>query len=139
MKVYLSGNMTPCTNHYHKWCNLMPQQLGPRFNCTKAKDLALANCSDPGKYIVHHDLARLKRCDIVIVNLGVTDRTHHLTGAIVEVYEAYKQGKPVYAFTESGSIRSEQSNSPWMQEFITREFGSKEELITFLKDEDNMI
>ena len=73
----------------------------------------------------------LKKCDMVVINLSV-ENDAHLTGAIVECYEAIKQGKVVYAFT-GDKPRSEQANSPWLRSFITKEFGSMEELVTFLQ------
>ena len=134
-KIYLSGNMSPSADYYYNWTNDIEAALDDsEYTCS------ISAFKDPskGKLIVRHDLARLSRCDMVVINLSITDVAYHMTGAIVEIYEAYKQGKPVYAFTEEGMPRSMQANSPWMSEFITEEFDSMDDLLHFLKFEDNL-
>lgn len=127
-KIYASGNMTPRPELYYFWIGQLKNDLDERY------DVSESTFKNPqhGKLIVRHDLARLKECDILVINLGVTDTNHHLTGAVVEVYEAYKQGIPVYAFTTPNTLRSHQANSPWMSEFIAAEFDSYDSLVNYL-------
>lgn len=134
-KIYLSGNMSPCADYYYNWTNDVHSALSDSgYECS------ISAFKDPskGRFIVRHDLARLTRCDMVVINLSLMDEAYHMTGAVVEIYEAYKQGKPVYAFTEEDCPRSPQANSPWMSEFITEEFESLDDLIYFLQFEDNL-
>lgn len=135
-KIYLSGNMSPDPQYYQDWTSQMADDLEGHYICSISKFKAAAE----SKYIVHHDLARLKVCDILVVNLGITEQHHHLTGAVVEVYEAFKQNKPVYAFWDDSSdiVRSQQASSPWIQEFVTNEFYDYEDLIDHLKFEENL-
>ena len=76
---------------------------------------------------------------MLIVNLGVTALEHHLTGLVVECYEAHNQHMPVYAFTSKELKRSQQGDSPWLQQFITKEFESERELTDYLMSMDNLI
>lgn len=136
MKIYLSGNMTPSAEIYDTWTSLFEEHLSlfdTPFECSASK------LKDPfdGKFIVHHDLARLKNCDIVVANLSVTDKAHHLTGAVVEIYEAYKQNKPVYVFYGDG-VKSEQASSPWIQQFVTKEFEHLTDVLEYLIHEENV-
>lgn len=127
LRIYLSGNMTPSSDFYYDWTEEMAMDLNEtQYECSSSM---LKDC---GKYIVQHDLARLKRSDLLVVNLSVTDPSHHMTGAVVEVYEAFKRNIPVYAFTNDKYYRSEQANSPWIQQFVTKEFDSYDELLNHL-------
>lgn len=134
MKIYLSGNMSPSADYYSDWTQRITEDLGEYF------ETSISELKDPtyGKFIVHHDLARLKRCDMVIANLSVQNTNYHLTGAIVEIYEAFKQNKAVYTFWDDGAYPSEQSLSPWIQQFVTRHFHSYDELVDFVRFEDNL-
>lgn len=139
MRIYLSGNMTPNVEFYNEWTNKLKNILsyGKNLNVSIAKNKEIKYFDDK-KFIVRHDLARLKRCDAVVINLGVTDLSHHLTGAVVEIYEAYKSGIPVYAFCSDNALLSTQSSSPWIEEFITKFFYTEEDLVNFLRYDDNM-
>lgn len=130
--IYLSGNMTPNSGAYYSWVSRMTEDLDLDY------DLSWSVEKHDPKFIVRHDLARLKKCDILVVNLGVTNTKHHLTGAIVEVYEAYKQNIPVYAFVGDDLKRSEQASSPWISEFITHEFDSYSDIVFHLRWEENL-
>lgn len=135
MRLYLSGNMSPSSDYYYVWTEKLKESLenaGYEFSISMLKD------PSQSKFIVQHDLARLKRCDCVVVNLNVFNSSYHLTGAVVEVYEAYKQGKAVYAFSDPDIPVSEQGDSPWMDQFITARFDSMEDLIAWLQFEDNL-
>jgi len=137
VRIYLSGNMTPDADYYDSWTADLALDLDDTdFVCSSSM---LKDPSD-GKYIVNHDLARLTRCDMVVANLSVTDKNFHLTGLIVEVYEAYKQNKPVYTFFDDVGdyIPSDQGLSPWIQQFVTRHFNSYSDLIDFIRFEDNV-
>lgn len=135
MKIYLSGNMTPSAEYYDMWTSTMTYDLEDVNIRTSISEL-----KDPsdGKFIVYHDLARLKRCDMLVANLSVTDHNYHLTGAIVEIYEAYKQNKAVYTFFDDAALASEQALSPWIQQFVTRHFDTYEDLIDYLRLEENV-
>ena len=90
LNLYLAGNMTPNTEYYNMWTDDFEASFDEQdFECSKA---TIAS-DESGKFIVHHDLARLKRCDILIANLSVKSSENHLTGLVVEIYEAYKQNK----------------------------------------------
>lgn len=134
MKIYLSGNMSPSSIYYDEWTQQISEDLD--YVC----ETSISKLKDPsdGKFIVHHDLARLKRCDMLVANLSVKDFNYHLTGAIVEIYEAFKQNKPVYTFWDESAYPSEQSLSPWIQEFVTKHFNSYEDLIDYIRFEDNL-
>jgi nucleoside 2-deoxyribosyltransferase len=135
MKIYLSGNMSPNPDYYDYWTKDLKHLLkDSKFTCSESR------LKDPmdSKFIVQHDFARLKRCDMVIANLSVQDTSHHMTGAVVEIYEAYKQNKPVYTFFDSSRFKSEQSSSPWIHEFVTKHFNTLEELLDFIIFEDNL-
>ena len=134
-KIYISGNMTPDHQIYYSWADKFRDALSSFDNLY---ELSISHLKDDSKFIVRHDLSRISRCDLIVVNLGVSEESHHLTGAIVEIYEAYRQMKPVYAFVSDDLIRSQQANSPWVQEFITKEFSSEEELVSFLIFSDNL-
>jgi nucleoside 2-deoxyribosyltransferase len=128
--------MTPDRNYFDIWTSELIEHFqvnGSNFNVTAAK---IKN--EESKFIVRHALARLNKSDIVIVNLGISDLNHHLTGVIVDIYEAYKQGKLIYAFTGVGKKRSTQAKSPLVDTFITKEFESLEELLTHLQFDENL-
>ena len=133
LKIYLTGNMTPIADYYKKWTKEFKDSLLDNYDC------AIAVQKTDQKFIVRHDLARLKKCDILVINFGVLDIRNHITGAIVEVYEAYKSDIPVYAFTEENVQRSEQADSPWIQHFITHEFKSPDDLILHLLFDENLL
>jgi nucleoside 2-deoxyribosyltransferase len=132
-RIYLSGNMTPNTDHYFEWCKEFQQYMWSieEYACSMPLDHHITDA----QFIVRHDLARLKASDLVAVNLNVLDKSHHLTGVVVEIYEAYKQDKPVYTFGDCEHI-SEQANSPWISQFITRHFETMEDLMIFLQFDD---
>lgn len=125
-KIYLSGGMTPDQSYYRKWTQDFKNKTFSYFKCsvpTKIEDY-------DNKFIVQHDLHRLRNCDFVVVNLEVKDTSHHLTGTVVELYEAFKQNKAVYAFCDG--LESQQASSPWMEQFITKKFDSSKSLLEFL-------
>lgn len=133
-RIYLSGNMTPDPKIYTEWT------IDFQIALDHVEDYEISRSTgtigETPRFIVRHDLARLSRCDILVVNLGVMNQFVHLTGLVVEVYEAYRMGIPVYAFTEG--MRSPQADSPWISEFITKEFPNKNALLDFLMYEDNL-
>jgi len=131
--IYLSGNMTPSPEFYNSWTEKILHKVESKFRCTHSKYKEGIN------FIVQTDLARLKNSHILVVNLGVQDKSHHLTGSIVEIYEAFKRNIPVYAFTCDNLIRSEQADSPWIQSFITKEFNSEIELVRYLMVDETLI
>lgn len=131
--IYLAGNMTPDASIYNKWTNSMIETLGKKFR------LSPSIFKNGDKFIVEQDLGRLKNSHIVVVNLGVTDTNHHLTGLIVECYEAHEQNMPVYAFTSNDLYRSNQANSPWLKSFITHDFGTEENLVNYLLNDENLM
>lgn len=136
INIYLSGNMTPSPKYYDEWTRNFAKSLQlytDKYYCSKSEPKVGA------KLIVQHDLARLRKCDIVVANLGVTDKKHHLTGMIVELYEAIKQHKVVYAFTGDGMKRSDQANSPWMSEFISYEFDCEDDLFQHLQVSESLM
>lgn len=134
-KIYCAGNMTPNADIYFDWVDRLESKLaGLDFKISKSH----YKPKELGKFIVRHDLARLKYCDAVVINLGLTDTNHHFTGSLMEIYEAARQGKPVYAFTGRTLERSVQADSPWMKEFITHEFDSLNELVDYLRVEENL-
>ena len=104
--IYLAGNMTPSAENYYKWTDRISEKLEHKFRSS------ISEFKTGEKWIVRQDLGRLQNAHMVIVNLGVTDSAHHLTGLVVECYEAYKQNMPVYAFTSQEFERSQQGNSP---------------------------
>lgn len=130
--IYLAGNMTPDPQPYNEWTHRIKEYFGSKFRTTHSK------FKHGEKFIVRQDLGRLENSHMVIVNLGVVDLSHHLTGLVVECYEAYKNNKPVYAFTSSDLQRSQQADSPWLQHSITKEFETEREMITYLMNEDNL-
>ena len=133
INLYLSGNMTPSLEYYKTWTSKMKYDFQDTvFKCS------IADSKTGAKFIVNHDLARLKRCDALVVNLSVTSTEHHLTGLIVEVYEAFKQNMPVYAFYDDSRQRSTQALSPWLQQFITNSFNSYDDLMDYLLFEENL-
>ena len=135
-KIYLSGNMTPNSDAYEDWTHEFSNSIKCLYG-SKDYICSFSVLDNDPKFIVHHDLARLKKCDILVINLGVLHDDYHLTGSIIEIYEAYKQNKPVYAFTSENLIRSKQANSPWIQQFITKEFDNIKKLLEYLRcDED---
>jgi len=131
--VYLAGNMTPDPKVYNDWTEEIEEKIFSKYRCTTA------STKPTEKFIVRQDLARIKQAHIIIVNFGVTDINHHLTGLVVECYEAYKQEMPVYAFTSERLHRSQQANSPWLQHSITHEFKTEEEMILYLMNVENLI
>jgi len=131
--IYLAGNMTPSPESYNKWTKNIEDSLKYKFRCTAS------HFKSGNNFIVQQDLGRLKNAHILIVNLGVSDISNHLTGLVVECYEAFKQNKPVYAFVSNDLIRSNQADSPWIQSFITHEFNSQSEMINYLINDDNLI
>jgi len=131
--IYLSGNMTPSPLFYNAWTDRFIEKVRPRFRITKS------NPKTGDNFIVHTDLARLKNSHILVINLGVSDTNHHLTGAIVECYEAYKNNIPVYAFTCNNMKRSLQSDSSWLKSFIAKEFNSESELVRYLLTEETLL
>lgn len=135
-RAYLSGNMTPTTLAYMMWTSRFENDeiLGESYEFSGSK---MGHDKTP-RMIVRHDLARLSRCDLLILNLGLSDISHRLTGAVVETYEACRMGIPVYAFTADGFKRAPQADSPWVSEFITHEFESEEALVDFLSSECNL-
>lgn len=134
LKIYLSGNMSPNPSVYFEWIENFQRNIALRDKYI----LSTATYESDSKFIVRHDLARLTKCDILVVNLGVTNLEHHLTGAVIEIYEAYKQNKPVYAFVSNNLVPSSQSLNPWIDEFITFKFDSEEDLVNFLLYEENI-
>lgn len=134
LKIYLSGNMSPNPSVYFEWIENFQRNIALRDKYI----LSTATYESDSKFIVRHDLARLTKCDILVVNLGVTNLEHHLTGAVIEIYEAYKQNKPVYAFVSNNLVPSSQSLSPWIDEFITFKFDREEDLVNFLLYEENI-
>ena len=130
--IYLAGNMTPSPDSYKKWTTEMGSKLSKKFRTSPSV------FKDGQKFIVRQDLGRLTNAHMVIANLGVTDTNHHLTGLIVECYEAFKQNMPVYAFVSNDLERSHQANSPWLQEFITKEFNSEDEMLEYLLENENL-
>lgn len=134
LTIYASGNMTPEPEVYYDWVGPFAYEVDLLYHVSisQLKDAA------EQKFIVQHDLARLKKSDIVVVNLGVKEKWHHLTGLVVEVYEAYKQNKPVYAFVGEGLRRSAQADSAWIQQFVTHEFATYEDLVDYLMVDENL-
>lgn len=131
--IYLAGNMTPTPEHYEKWTERIEKQLKGSYRTTAS------NFKQGTNFIVNQDLGRLKNAHIVVVNFGISDINHHLTGAIVECYEAFKQNKPVYTFTSNDLIRSSQADSPWIKAFVTNEFENEADLIDYLLNHENLI
>lgn len=125
--------MTPNPLIYDSWTNRINTFLENKFRTTSSK------WKQGEKWIVRQDLGRLQNAHMVIVNLGVTDLSHHLTGLVVECYEAHKQNMPVYAFTSKELQRSQQADSPWLQHSITHEFQSEKEMIEYLMGTENLI
>ena len=125
--------MTPNPLIYNAWTDRISARLEQKFRPSASK------FKEGFRFIVNQDLGRLKNAHMVIANLGVQDSSHHLTGLIVECYEAHKQNMPVYAFTSSNLTRSQQANSPWLQSFITNEFTSEKELLEYLLSADNLL
>ena len=134
LNIYLAGNMTPDAMHYDAWTTKFISVLDGWDGPARS---GVANQHLSGRMIVRHDLARLRKSDILVVNLAVEDPRNHLTGMVVEIYEAFRLGIPVYAFTD-GYHRSEQADSPWIQEFITHEFQDVEELLHHLQFNENL-
>ena len=132
INIYLSGNMTPSSVYYDTWTKMFADQVEASgiYKCTIAKPL------QDGKLIVHHDLARLKKCDIIVANFSIKTDGIHFTGMIIELYEAIKQNKVVYAFTDSSMIRTEQANSPWIQQFVSKEFSSMQDVLEHLQNDN---
>lgn len=131
--IYLAGNMTPDPLIYNAWTDKLSSRLTPKFRPSAS------NYKSGNSFIIGQDLGRLKNAHILIVNLGVDDLNHHLTGLIVEVYEAFKQNMPIYAFTSDNLLRSKQADSPWLQSFISNEFKSQQELIDYLMSDENLL
>lgn len=132
-RIYLSGNMSPSIDYYFAWCQSFAEQVNDMFSCT----MPIETVEYSPQFIVHHDLARLKASDLVVANLNVLDKSHHMTGTVVEIYEAYKQNKPIYSFGASEFI-SDQATSPWMSQFITKHFETLDDLITFIRFDDTL-
>lgn len=131
--IYLSGNMTPSPLFYNAWTDRFAEKTKPKFRLTKSNPKVGDN------FIIHTDLARLKNSHILVVNLSVSDINHHLTGAIVECYEAFKNNIPVYAFTCNNMKRSLQADSPWLKSFIAKEFDTEQELVRYLLLEETLL
>ena len=134
--VYYSGNMTPSYEMYYHHGKLLQEGISSKYV------LSLPDIEDffhNEKFVVRHDIARISKSDLLVLNLGLTDTNHHLTGSIVEVYEAYTQGIPVYAYTPEDMVRSKQANSPWLKHFITHDFGTYEDLVDFLLFQENLV
>jgi len=131
--IYLAGNMTPSPIHYNAWTDKMVAYLERRYRCSAS------NFKSGNNFIVQQDLGRMKNAHMLIANLGVAETEHHLTGLIVECYEAFKQNMPVYAFVSDNLKRSQQADSPWLQSFITKEFANELELRNYLLTEDNLL
>jgi len=131
--LYLSGNMTPSPLFYNAWTERFAEKVNHKFRTTKA------GFKDTDNFIVHTDLARLKNSHILILNLGVQDISHHLTGAIIECYEAFKLNIPEYAFTCKSLKRSQQADSPWLRSFISKEFENESELASYLITKETLV
>lgn len=131
--IYLAGNMTPDPKVYTNWVLNFSEDVSEKYRAT------FSNFKTDSKFIIRQDLARLTNAHILVANIGVTDLSHHLTGLIVECYEAFKQNIPVYVFVGHGLKRSQQADAPWLQEFITKEFTSEENLKTYLLTQENLI
>lgn len=131
--IYLAGNMTPDPKIYADWVGRFTEMVSEKYRTTSS------NFKEGNKFIVRQDLGRLTNAHILVVNLGVKDVTHHLTGLVVECYEAYKQNMPVYAFVGYGLERSQQADAPWLTEFITKEFPSEGALQSYLLNNENLI
>ncbi len=137
--IYLAGNMTPEPDYYNDWTKKFKERLEEKsFESKNCYKCTTAQYKDTPQMIVQHDLARLKKSDILVANVGLTDRNYHLTGMICEVYEAYKQNKPVYTFVDEGLYESIQSFSPWFDQFVTKKFISMNEIIEYLKHDENL-
>lgn len=132
-RIYVSGSMSPSPKNYRAYSiDLLDALDGHGY------EISVSLHKPNNRFIVHHDLARLKRSDIVVINLGVSDTSHHMTGCVVELFEANRLNIPVYAFVGDGLLRSEQADSPWMEQFITFEFDSFNELINYLICDENI-
>ena len=131
--IYLAGNMSPSPKYYNIWTNRITGKLSKKFR------LSPSNFKQGTKFIVRQDLGRLNNAHILVVNLGVSDLSHHLTGLVVECYEAYKQNIPVYAFVSDELARSQQADAPWLSEFITHEFENEDNLVKYLLEDENLL
>lgn len=125
--------MTPNPDYYDLWTYDFSKKVKSKFRTTSS------NFKQGSKFIVRQDLGRLRNCHILVLNLGLESVNHHLTGAVVEVYEAYKMGIPVYAFTGEKRVRNSQADSPWLQEFISKEFISEQDLVDYLLNSENIL
>jgi len=135
--IYLSGNMTPSPTEYVKWVTKFNKYL-KEYELQFESTSSLPMEDIDGPFIVQHGFARLKRSDILVVNSGVKYLEDHLTGSVVEIYEAWRQNKPVYSFCGEGLVRSDQFKSPWIRQFITKNFDSMDDLLYYLRFNENL-
>lgn len=78
--------------------------------------------------IMNYDLSRVKKSDLLVVNLEGLDTS---IGSIIECYEAYKSGIPVLAF---GSQIDYGKLHPWIKCCITRHDKNYRECINYIND-----
>lgn len=78
--------------------------------------------------IMDFDLAKVRKSDIVIVDLDKLDTS---VGSMIECYEAYKQGIPVLAF---GSNDDYEKLHPWIKTCITRHDRLYKETVMYVRD-----
>lgn len=130
-RIYLSGNMTPDPSYYQTWTAELRRKLSA-YSDQYVTSASVVDEEVSNQSIVNHDLARLKMSDLVVVNTSVAQFDHHLTGVVVEIYEAFKQNKVVYTFGDNQRVLSEQIDSPWIEQFVTRHFYNMSDLIQFL-------
>ena len=78
--------------------------------------------------IMNYDLSRVKKSDLLVVNLEGLDTS---IGSIIECYEAYKSGIPVLAF---GSDEDYENLHPWIKCCITRHDKNYRECINYIND-----
>lgn len=78
--------------------------------------------------VMNFDLAKVKNCDLLIVNM---DGLNTSIGTCIECYEAYKQGIPVLAF---GSEKLYNELHPWIQNCITRHDKDYHKTIEYIRD-----
>ena len=78
--------------------------------------------------IMKFDLSKVKKSDLVVVNLEGLNTS---IGTIIECYEAYKRDIPVLAF---GSDEDYEKLHPWVQCCITRHDKNYRECINYISD-----
>ena len=134
-KTYLAGKMSGLTfEEMNTWrigckCMLSMAALNKEYNICIINPVDFYNFKkveyQSEDEVMDYDLMHVNDSDFLIVNL---DQINTSTGTQIEVYDAWKSNKPIFAFGECENLH------PWINRCLTRKEKDYKDIIDYLEN-----